>query len=153
MANYASGKYGKMIIGGVTVHLTGWTYRATGKANDTTNSGTDGIETSKVGTIKHSGTFKGQYDLDAQPQDEAPGIEPGKEVALQLYVSRERFYDFTLAEISEFGVDSEVSGMITFNGSFQSQVAPTVPGATAYSESSSGSSSSDSASSSSSLAG
>jgi len=153
VADYASGKYGKATFRTANVHLTGWTFRETGKVADTTNTGGGGVETSLVTTVKYAGTMKGVFDLTNAPQDEVPGIYAGAVAQLALYISAEAYYLFSGAEIQEFSLDSEVGGVVGWSATWQSQVAPTLPAATAYSVSSSESSSSQSESSSSSLAG
>lgn len=151
--NFASGKDGKVTFGGTTLNIKSWNHTETGKVADTTHTGGNGVETSLVTTRKYSGTFTFDYDLDMQPQDAIPGLYAGKKAQLCEYVSREAYFLFITVEIQSFKVTSEVGGVITCSVDWQSQVAPTIPGTTAYSESSSASSSSDSASSSSSVAG
>ena len=135
----ATGEHGKCSVDSRVIDLTGWTYKETGKANDTTNSGTSGVETSKVGTVKYSGTIKGVFDLNDQP---APGLYSGKACALTLYHNTEGGVYFSSAEIQELSVDSEVEGLVTWSATWQGQVAPTWAVEPEYSSSSSSSSSS-----------
>lgn len=151
--NFASGKVGKIILGSTTLKIKNWSHQEVGKVADVTNTGGNGVEESLVTTVKYSGSFSFDYDLDAQPQDEAPGIFAGRKLQLEEFVSAEAYYLFTEVEVQSYKINSEVGGVINCSVDWQAQSAPTVPGVTAYSESSSGSSSSVSASSSSSLAG
>lgn len=151
--NFASGKYGKVTFGGTTLNIKNWSHQEVGKVADTTHTGGNGIETSLVTTVKYSGSFSFDYDLDLQPQDAVPGLYAGKTAQLCEYVSAEAFFLFSTVEVQSFKVNSEVGGVINCSVDWQAQVAPTIPSTTAYSVSSSASSSSDSASSSSSVAG
>ncbi len=135
----ATGELGKAVFGSRTLNLSGWSYKATGKANDTTNSGTAGVETSHIGTVKYTGTIKGQWDLNDQP---SPGIYPGARGLMNLYTSSENYIAFTEVELQELSVDSEVEGLVTWSATWQGQAAPTMPTDPAFSSSSSSSSSS-----------
>ena len=151
--NFASGKHGKVTFGGTVLNIKNWSHQEVGKVADTTHTGGGGIETSLVTTVKYTGSFAFDYDLDMQPQDDVPGLYAGKKAQLLEYVSTEAYFSFSTVEIQSFKVNSDVGGVINCSVDWQAQVAPTVPGATAYSASSSESSSSDSASTSSSVAG
>ena len=74
--NFASGKFGKVILGSSTLNIKSWSHQEVGKVADTTHTGGNGVETSLVTTVKYSGTFSFDYDLDAQPQpgSDAPYI-------------------------------------------------------------------------------
>ena len=137
----AVGESGRAVFGSQTVHLTGWSYKETGKANDTTNSGTSGIETSRVGTVKYSGSIKGVWDLNDQP---CPRLYAGARAALVLYHNTEGGITFTEVELQEVSIDSEVEGLVTWSSTWQGQVAPTFAADPAFSSSSSSSSSSQS---------
>ena len=150
---FASGKSGKVTVGGLDLKIKNWSHDEVGKVVDVTNTGSGGVEESLVTTVKYSGQFVMDWDLNAQPTDEAPGLYPGKRVALLEYISSEQCYSFTEVEIQTCKPTSDVGGVVGFTVTWQAQVAPTYPGTTEYSESSSGSSSSASESSSSSLAG
>ena len=142
-----------MVLGGVTLNIKNWSHQEVGKVADTTHTGGNGVETSLVTTVKYSGSFTFDYDLDAQPQDASPGLYAGRTAQLLEYVSAEAYYLFSTVEIQSYKINSEVGGVINCSVDWQAQAAPTIPAATAYSVSSSASSSTASESSSSSIAG
>lgn len=138
MATLATGIYGKAVFDGITLNIKDWSWSEGGDDADVTNSNDNGIKKTQVVTHEYTATFGGDWDLDAQPS-EYPNITRGETGTLNLYISKEAYFAVAVV-VTAFDVTSSATGMLGFKVTAKATAAPTYPGATAYSSSSSSSS-------------
>lgn len=139
MATLATGIYGKAIFDGTTHNIKSWSWAEGGDDADVTHSGSSGIKTTAVVTYEYTATIEGDWDLDAQPSTN-PALIRGETGTLLLYISKEAYFSVP-AIVTSFDVTSSATGMLGWKATLKATAAPTYPGATAYSSSSSSSSS------------
>lgn len=142
--NFAPGKYAQVIVGSTTIACQdGWSLSIAGDDEDITHSGSSGVKQFLNVNDLITGKIGGVWDLDVQPTDRPPALYRGEAVTLKLYISLEAYFTVP-ARIKTFDAVGEINGAIKWTATFQATSAITMPGATAYSSSSSASSSSTS---------
>lgn len=84
--NKRSGKTGKVTVDANDVPVENWTFNGDSDTDETTDTDDAGWK-SRISSVKGAtGGFTGVWDVTKIPFAATPGIDIGKEVALELYI-------------------------------------------------------------------
>lgn len=122
---FKSGKRGTIAFDSWTLEVTGWTFTAEGKIEDTTNTGDYVVAEDRVyeshilTTLSGKGTCKAVWDFNDIPTGGgAPELAPGLECAVTLHLDENSYILCPKVTVTNLPIVSEVKGKISFDVEF-----------------------------------
>lgn len=130
MADYQTGKLGKVTSEGTDLPVTSWSLDAAVDEIDATSTAEAGYNQSEGGVQKASGTVEINWDADTMPHSNPPNINEGQVVALVLYVgdpANLKYWSIPTALITRVNTRSAVRDKVSISFDFASRGAYSPP--------------------------
>lgn len=122
MARFFTGKQGKVTVGETDLNVTGWSARAGVEMLETTHTGSGGARSFLPSVGMCTGEVRFCWDAEALATADPPGVLPGAELELKLYLEDDSgpYLHLPTALVAELAVESAVDRVVRGSFRFQS---------------------------------